>query len=383
MSRAVRWGLALLLGAVGLAVVLGWRSFTPPARLPSHLVQYPTSWPGQDNLMRDELRALGSNAVPALVTVLNSRSWGEVQWIQKIREKLPSSWAKFLPDESNSRWKRQSTVWVLGELGTNALSAIPALELYRDRTPHVGHRASAIIALAKIQPTNPGARSNLVALISSAQQSERFYAAQEFGAVPLPAPDDMAPLLAALSDTDGEVLANATISLAQFGAWAAPAVPRLRQLLTNDYRHVPVGAAYALASIGSEYVLESLVVITNAIEKQLFFAEFIAPLYFKTASTSAVSVLPYLEALAEKNPGRWADRAVVQVSPHPTEKAIRRLGDLVGEEPTDFELLGSLGAAAQPVVPRLQRIAEQSPYATIRAAARRAVKRIQAKPKPE
>ena len=140
--------------------------------------------------MRDELRALGSNAVPALVTVLNSRSWGEVQWIQKIREKLPSSWAKFLPDESNSRWKRQSTVWVLGELGTNALSAIPALELYRDRTPHVGHRASAIIALAKIQPTNPGARSNLVALISSAQQSERFYAAQEFGAVPLPAPDD-------------------------------------------------------------------------------------------------------------------------------------------------------------------------------------------------
>ena len=330
--------------------------------------------------MRDELRALGSNAVPALVAVMNSRSWGDVAWIRKIREIVPSSWAKFLPDDSNSRWRRQSTVWVLGELGTNALPAVPALELYRDQTPHLDHRASAIIALAKIQPHDSQARSNLAVLISSAQQTERFYAAQEFGAVPARTPEDLAPLLAALSDTDGEVLANATISLAQFGAWAAPAVPRLRQLLTNDYRHVPVGAAYALASIGPDYVPESLVVMTNAIEKQLFFSEFVAPLYFKMAGTSAVSVLPFLEALAEKNPGTWADQAVVLVSPHPTEKAIRRLGD---RAPSDFELLGSLGAAALPAVPRLQRIAEQSPYATVRAAARRAVKRIQAKPQPE
>ncbi|MBN9691482.1 MAG: hypothetical protein J0M24_14685 [Verrucomicrobia bacterium] len=377
MSRAARWGLTLLLGAVVVGIALWWTP-SPPPRLPSHLVQYSSSWPGQDNIMRDELRALGSNAVPALVVILNSRSWGDVQWIRRVREKLPSSWAKFLPDDSNSRWKRQSTVWVLGELGTNALPAVPALELYRDQTPHLDHRASAIIALAKIQPHDSQARSNLAALISSAQQTERFYAAQEFGAVPIPTPEDLAPLLAALSDTDGEVRANASISVAQFGAWAAPAVPRLRQLLTNDYRHVPVGAAYALASIGPEYIPESLVFMTNAIEKQLFFAEFIAPLYFKTAGTSAVNVLPYLEALAEKNPGRWADRAVVQVSPHPTEKAIRRLGDLVELEPSDLELLGSLGAAAQPVVPRLQRIAEKSPYATIRAAARRAVERIQA-----
>ena len=378
MSRAVRWGLTLLLGAVVLAVVLGWRSFTLPARLPSHLVSYSSSWPGQDNIIRDELRALGSNAVPALVARLNARSLADLKWLQRLREKVPSSWAKYLPDSSNRLWQRLPTVWVLGELGPAAAAAVPALEAYRDQTTQLELRASAIIALAKIQPNDSQARSNLADLLLSGWQSERFWVAWEFGAVPVRTPEDLAPLLSALSDADQEIQANATISVAQFGPRAAPAVPRLRQLLTNEYKHAPVGAAYALASIGPDYVPESLVVMTNAIANQLLFADLIAPLYFKAAGTSAARVLPFLTTLSERNPGGWADRAVVLVSPHPTEKAIRRLGDLVELEPSDFELLGSLGAAAQPVVPRLQRIAEQSPYATIRSAARRAVERIQA-----
>ncbi|MBN9691483.1 MAG: hypothetical protein J0M24_14690 [Verrucomicrobia bacterium] len=383
MSRAVRWGLTLLLGAVLVGIALGWRNYLLPTRLPPHLAHYSATWPGENNVIRDELRALGSNAVPALVANLNSRSWADVPWIQRVRDKLPSSWADFLPNDNAFQWRRQSTLWVLGELGSNALPAIPTLELYRDGATHHEHRTATVIALAKIQPNDSQARSNLADLLLNGGQGERFWVAWEFGAVPVRTSEDLAPLLSALSDTDQEVQANATISVARFGPLAAPAVPRLRQLLTNDYKHAPVGAAYALASIGRDYVPETLVVMTNAIVKQLQFADYIAPLYFKAAGTSAARALPFLTTLSERNPGGWADRAVVLVSPHPTEKAIRRLGDLVELEPSDIELLGSLGAAAQPVVRRLQRIAEQSPYATLRAAARRAVERIQAKSKPE
>jgi hypothetical protein len=104
---------------------------------------------------------------------------------------------------------------------------------------------------------------------------------------------------------------------------------------------------------------------------------------FKVVGPAAVAVLPQLKALSDQIPGTWADRAVIQVSPQPSEKAIRRLGEHAELGPTDLAVLGSLGPAATPVVPKLQQIAEHSPFTTLRTAARRALEQIQAKSKPE
>lgn len=373
---SLRWGLTLLLGAGVLALAFWWRS-PPPARLPSHLVQYSESWPGQDNLIRDEFRALGSNTVPALLGVLHSRSVWESLWVQKLGGHLPKVLTRGLPNGLDAPRKRHDTVWLLGELGSNAVEAIPNLERYGQRTPDFAGRTFATISLAKIQPDNPTARSNFWALLSSPLQSDRYFAAREFAAVPVRTPDELAPLFTVLSDTNSAVQAVAALSLSRFGPLAAPAVGVLRPMLTNGDPMRCLAAACALASVGPEYVPETLPIMTNALATNAWALDIVGPVYFDRAGTSAVAALPYLEALSDAAPGTWPDRAVIQASPVPSEQAIRRLADRDPIKPSDIELLASMGPAAAVAIPQLRRAADHFLYAHYRETARKAVERIE------
>jgi hypothetical protein len=376
VSRALRWDLTLLFGAGGLALLF-WSRSTPPPRLPSHLVRYSETWPGQDNVSRDEFRALGSNTVPALVGVLNSRSIGEILWIQRLLGHLPNRWVRGFPDGIDAPRKRHATVWLLGELGPDAVDAIPSLEWYAQRTTDFAGRTFVTISLAKIQPDNSRARSNFWALLSSPQQFERFFAAREFAGVPVRTRQELAPLFTLLSDTNHAVQSVAALSLVQFGPLAAPAVEKLRPLLTSSDRLLSLAAACAMASVGPEYVPESLPVMTNALAANAPELDITGPVYFDRARTSAAAALPYLEALSDASPGNWPDRAMIQVSPVPSEKAIRRLADHDPVEPSNIELLASMGPAARVAVPQLRRAAEHPLYANYRELARKALERIE------
>lgn len=384
--RRFGWLALLLVGAALLAGYL-WRRPAPLRPLPAGIPQ--PSWPGDPNLQRDALQERGADAVPALLADLQRRHWGEMRLMIWLRSRVPSSWAAYLPDAGTASYSRSIALWGLGELGPAASQAVASLVRFRDQSQDPSERSAATIALAKIQPNDPVARSNFLVLLASGQQTERYYGAMEFGALPVTSAVELTPLLSALHDSDGEVRANAAISVARFGPLARDAVPLLRELLTNHYRHVSASAAYALVSVSPEDAGEALMAMTNAIEQRRDFAELMAPKFFRAAGTSVRAAVPYLESRAAAG-NTWAIAAVCRADPNPTPEAIDRLARLLGRNIDRFGgyglngefdlpelvLLGQWGPLASNAVPHLQRLERHLPSKRYRQAVQEALARI-------
>ncbi|HRI12198.1 MAG TPA: HEAT repeat domain-containing protein [Verrucomicrobiota bacterium] len=365
----------------GVALIL-WFRISPGPSLPFPFSQLSPTWPGESNYWRDDLRLLGNHAVPPLLTQLKRRSFGELTMVRSLRRNLPPSLAKFVPDVGQAHYSRAVVLWALGEIGPAASNATPDLIHFRDRTSEADERAAATIALAKIHPTDMAARSNFLALLSSSQQTERFYAAQEFGAVPMASPEDLTPLIKALGDPDGEVRANAAFSLSRFGRWGEPAVPVLKSLLIDTYRHVPLTAAVALAAISPEHVPIALPVITNAVDRKADLSELVAPTFFRVAGTSAVAAIPWLSSLMPENPNGnrggpyWVALALCQVSPDPPASAIDQVAKLDFLNLASVATLKHLGSSARNAVPKLLEFERITISPTARAAIQAALVQI-------
>ncbi len=376
VSKSVR--ATLVLFAIALCVgYFTWRpSLSSSSTLPAYWSTVSPSWPGQPNAARDDIRRLGADAVPGLLREVSRRHLIESPLIQGLRRKLPQKLAAMIPDPGTVAWRRHAAIWLLGELGPSASNAIPELERRRDVSSDVTERARALIALARIQPQNPAARSNMSQMLSSQQQTERYFAALEFGSLTCTSPSELTPLISALTDSDGEVRANAAYSVAQFGPLASAAIPTLRTLLNDSYRHVPTCAAFALLSMGPEHAPEAVATLTNHLNRTSDLSLMVARPFFRRGGTSAALAVPYLIQTAAASQFSWADLALCQVSPVPPQEAIDRLARHVGTDLDEIETLGDLGGAASNAVPRLRELQQGSDSPSIREAASEALSRI-------
>ena len=232
-------------------------------------------------------------------------------------------------------------------------------------------RVQAAIALAKIQPGNPAVRSNLIAALHSPDQTARFFAAQEMGAVQLSEPEILAAIIGALSDSDGEVRANAAWSVAQFGTAAHAAAPRLRELLDDPYRHVPANSVYALLRVAPDQSSEAVAVLLKLLQRGVYLADANAAPFALALGPSATNAIPWLqECLMQHGPGVSEEVAVVslwRIRRQATPEMLQRLPKL--SSPPAIRALGELGPLAAAAEPRLKELAASGNISQREAAA--------------
>lgn len=171
--------------------------------------------------IREALQEMGRDAVPALAAML--------------RGPVPGM--------------RLDAAWALGQVGTEASSAVPVLvESLKSEDWEL--REAATSALQRIAPDSPVVADAVVqtwmAAMRTADRRQRDAAVAVLGRMGARAAQ-AAPLLAELVE---DPTSGAARSLAQMGPAAAPAVPALTKALANSEVHVRQQAADALGRIG-------------------------------------------------------------------------------------------------------------------------------------
>lgn len=371
--------LILVLGVfIGAVVQVASRRVGSRTPLPVALSALNPSWPGRPNPERDEILAVGTEAVEPLLRVLNSESWRDWALWTRLRSLIPPSLHPYLPSPGNQLAERDTAIWMLGELGPAASNAIPALRRTAANRSTPDKRAAAIMALAQIELRRPAALSNAIVLLSSTQQTERFYAAQRFGSLTGHPGLDPAVLIPALSDGDGEVRANMTISIAEFGPRASAAIPQLQRLLKDPYRHVSAGAAYALVRIDPTQAESATQAVVAALQRNADLSGFVAPAFFAVAGPRALSAKPYLETLLNGSQGplsrTQAALALWAITGTSDPKVLEQLVKLDDVSPETLAALAAIGPAASNAIPRLREISG-TPH--LRKAATESLRRIQ------
>ncbi len=329
-----------------------------------------TTWPGKENAERDELRRQGAAVVPVLVDAMRHRSLAErVKWNRRVAA-LPAWLSSSLPRSGEYAYRRRTATWMLGEMGPAASNAVPALEKYRTTVTDEDLHAQATIALAKIQPGNPVARSNLLAELRSGGQTSRFFLAQELGAIQPFDAGLLTALTLALNDSDGEVRANAAWSASQFGPAARTVVPRLRELLHDSFRHVPVNAAYALVRVAPEQSPEAVETFLKLLEKGVFTADSVAQPLALALGPPATNAIPWLEQCLRRSKGAVPQQvalvALWRIRQQPTPEMLEFLPLL--DSPAAIQALGELGPLAAAAEPRLRELTTDTELARREAA---------------
>ncbi|MBL9175368.1 MAG: HEAT repeat domain-containing protein [Verrucomicrobiales bacterium] len=379
MNRPFWIGAALVLGLLTAGVVqLTGRRSGPRTALPVALSSLNPSWPGRPNLERDAILAAGPKAVEPLLMALNAHSWRDWALWTRLRSWVPSSLHSYLPTPGNQSSERDAAIWMLGTLGPAASNAIPTLRRIAADRSAVDKRAAAIMALARIDLDRSPALSNAITLLSSAHQTERFYAAQRFGDLTNHPGLHPAMLLPALSDGDGEVRANMTISIAEFGPRAHAAIPQIQQLLSDPYRHVSAGAAYALLRIDPSLAETATQALVAALRRNADLSGLIAPAFFSAAGPRAQSAKPYLETLLRGGPGPMrrsqAALALWEITGIAEPQVLEQLVRLQDVSPEMLAALADIGPAASNAIPQLREISSPP---QLREAAEAAIRRIQ------
>ena len=202
---------------------------------------------------RDAIRAIGSNAVPHLIKILDARESRFKNWFNELANQYSFIRFRFTPVAS----RQIQAAMACQELGPVAAPAIPSLAKLID-DPQVG--GAAIAALAEISPqtfpllTNaifcryPANRLAAVGHLRLARPRERAVppllmaltmpdnshmrslAAESLGALGLPSSEVVAALTASLDDPDHYVRVIAARSLGWCGSAASDSVDKLLAL---------------------------------------------------------------------------------------------------------------------------------------------------------
>jgi hypothetical protein len=201
---------------------------------------------------RDAIRAIGSNAVPHLIKILDARESRFKTWFNELANPYSFIRFRFTPVAS----RQVQAAMACQELGPTAAPAIPSLARLID-DPQLG--SWAVAALAEISPqtfpllTNalnsrwPATRFAAVGHLRLARPRERAVppllmalgsqeshmrgiAAESLGALGLPSPEVVTALTACLDDPDANLRVIAARSLGWCGSAAAVSVPKLLEL---------------------------------------------------------------------------------------------------------------------------------------------------------
>ena len=349
--------------------------------LPREYYRLSESWPGRPNEPLEDLRRQAPSLVTGLIARSGATDYRDWPIWESLRSRLPAAVGDWLPQPNLAGGQRRKAIWVLGEFGPMASNAVPRLRQIEQTAREAELKVAATVALAKILPGDREALNRLLAALTNAQQTPRFYAALEFGAVRPTAPEALAVLISALRDTDGEVRANAAWSVGQFGPRARAAVPILRQLLTDPHRHVPACAAYALVRVAPEHAEEARQAMMVHVLRRTDLVGFIAPDFFRELrpGEAGQAAVPFLEEnLAGRNTGlepQDAAIALLRVRGQASPAVVRELAELRPPSLPALEALATIGPPAAAAVPRLNELAK-GPSPTIAAAATAALQRI-------
>ena len=205
---------------------------------------------------RDAIRAIGSNAVPHLIKILDARESRFKTWFNELANQYSFIRFRFTPVAS----RQVQAAMACQELGPTAAPAISSLARLID-DPQLG--SWAVAALAEISPqtfpllTNalnsrwPATRfaalghlrlarprekavPSLLVALGSQESHMRGIAAESLGALGLPSPEVVTALAACLDDPDMNVRVIAARSLGWCGGAAADSVPKLIELYRSQ-----------------------------------------------------------------------------------------------------------------------------------------------------
>jgi HEAT repeat protein len=151
-------------------------------------------------------------------------------------------------DRAEARWRAADLLGQIGPEARESSSAMAALvAALRDRDSYV--RAVAAAALASIGPAGPDALPPLCDMLSGGERVPALRALARYG-------DEAAPaiprVIELLGDDDSEVRWNAARTLGKIGPTAREAVPALVATLKDDDALVREHAAEALGDIGPD-----------------------------------------------------------------------------------------------------------------------------------
>ncbi|MBI3461762.1 MAG: HEAT repeat domain-containing protein [Planctomycetes bacterium] len=270
------------------------------------------------------LRAMGSEAVPALMKALKSK---------KVSSRVISA-------------------ILLGELGSASEPAVPALvQALADRDPEV--RWVAAEALVKIGVEVPQGLESLIQLLGDTDVDVRWRTATAIGRLG-PKARDAVPALIELAKTDDQAKYQARYALSKLVD--AADIPALIDLLRDDRDWVQWTGAEVISSIGEKAVPP----LAGLLSRENTHSRFGGVLTLGMIGPAASSTLPALNAAMKDSDGSvrvkaaWAVWKVGQEAEPTVPVLIAAVED--ESEETRMEaitLLGEIGPAAHAAAPSL------------------------------
>lgn len=249
------------------------------------------------------LQALGTNAVPTLIRMLNARDsvtsrlvWEHSGWLGNKVQRILTN--RIPPPQRHS--SRSASLKALTLLGTNATAAIPALE----------------------------------PLLMEGQQQEVFQIAHTLGAIRA----DAIPALAqGLRHTNALVRQASGIALANTGPAAAPAIDPLIATLNDTNLYASENAARALGAIG-----------TNALPAILQALDTGTP----QATLMAVKALRFMHPLRRLAAHPLHRLLAANPGPEIHAEAILTLGEIIAIDPASIDIATKALKDPSPLVRR-------------------------------
>ncbi len=344
MKKRLFAGLALLAISVFLGVMFTWWRSGIYYYQGRSLTTWSLEVSRQDPKATAALREMGSNAVPGLIELLETKdvSWRKRVWA--LQPRLPLRlrqlvWQKVpLPDAAGVR---KAAATSLGIIGPEAKVAVPALtKALHDKELLV--RSEAATALGRIGK----------------------------GAVP--------GLIEALQDKDSEVRYDAAYALGQIGADAEAAVSALIFTLKDTSEPVRSAAAASLATIGTPGLSTLVEVLEHGDPKSREAA--IKVLHqFQLALRTVVPALATLSQHPDPVERRQAIEtisAIRRTDGLPINALISALKDTDAEvRVAAIKILGRAGSRAQAAAPGLRECLEDGEV-SVRAAAKESLVKI-------
>jgi len=258
-----------------------------------------------------------------------------------------------------------------------ALAAAQEEEIARLKSQHAGERRQAALALARMGPEAVAAVPALLARLDDSNVMVRHAAMLALGGIR--DPRGVPPLARLLASPDERTRRIASVSLAEIGA---PAVPALRNVLRKSGRHTArLAAAHALAALGEKAV--------SAVPDLEALLEDDAAAVRVGAARGLLAVMgPHTRALAvvyaalEDPDAAIVGLAITTLGDHgPRDPATaNRLAAALPSGQRDLQwlacrALGKLGPAAVPAIPALIDLLKTAP-ASVRTGASGALGRI-------
>ncbi len=178
----------------------------------------------------EAIRHIGTNAIPTLLAMIRARDKPPLMLkLMKTAERLgliPTMYRYAI-------WRHEEAEYAFEMLGTNAVSAVPALIRIYEQDISPSSQRCAALSLGHIGRGAQAAVPALIQRFTHTNSDVRFYAVSAVMSI-AGQPDVAIPaLMSALKDPNIHVRWNALVGLSNFGGRARPAVPEILKML-ND-----------------------------------------------------------------------------------------------------------------------------------------------------